>query len=260
MQEHDDEILEDPWHAPLLIIYYVSITIGWIYSLGKAKNLIFAMYSVLTKQYKTKRGVLPGSIAGTGDGRKKYVDDCTNKDEMSLISNCYADKPSLPHVTVQICTYNEGGVIRDTVACACSLKWPKNKLTIQVCDDSTHRESIDILEEIVRKWQAQGVDIERKTRKTRVGYKAGSLRHHFHSIVGDFVAHFDADHRPEPNFLQNVMPYFFDAQGNPKENVGLVQTPWGYYNTHSNLLTECGTWLASCYSCPQFLRKSTWFN
>ena len=245
MQDRDDEIMEDPWHAPLLLVYYASVTIGWIYTLGKVKNLVFAMQSVLTKQHKTKRGVLPSSIAGTGDGPRKDGRDLMSKDEMST-NNCYADKPSLPHVTVQICSYNEGGVIRDTVACACSLDWPKNKLTIQVCDDSTHRESIDIVEDTVRKWQAQGVDIEHKRRRTRVGYKAGCLRHHFLSIVGDFVAHFDADHRPEPNFLQNSMPYFFDSQGHPKEDVGLVQSPWGYYNTHSNILTECGTWLTSC--------------
>jgi hypothetical protein len=73
-----------------------------------------------------------------------------------------------------------------------------------------------------------------------VGYKAGNLRYSFNKIKGEYVAYFDADHRPEGDFLQNVMPYFFTQAGETKNEIALVQTPWAYYNIHQNLLTEYG--------------------
>ena len=145
-----------------------------------------------------------------------------------------------PHVTVQICAYNEGAVVPATIACACSLDWPREKLTVQVCDDSTDKMSTLLIEKEVQYWKSRGVDVERFSRPDRVGYKAGNLRYNFNKIKGDYVAYFDADHRAETDFLQNTMPYFFDATGKPKAKTALVQTPWAFHNTHENMLTECG--------------------
>lgn len=145
-----------------------------------------------------------------------------------------------PRVTVVICAYNEGSVVLKTIEHACNLDWPKEKLTVHVCDDSTDKMCIELIEKSVEHWRSQGVKVKRLTRPDRVGYKAGNLRYHFESVEGEYVAYFDADHRPEKDFLRNVLPYFFDENGVEKSEVALVQTPWAYYNTHENILTECG--------------------
>lgn len=148
-----------------------------------------------------------------------------------------------PHVTVVICAYNEGAVVLKTIECACSIDWPKDRLTVQVCDDSTDPHSMMLASKAVAYWKSKGVNIERLTRPNRVGYKAGNLHYNFPRHTGDFVAYFDADHRAEKDFLKNTIPYFFDPNGLPRTKVALVQTPWAYYNTHQNLLTECGEYI-----------------
>lgn len=143
----------------------------------------------------------------------------------------------VPIVTVQICAYNESSVIEDTMDSACSVDWPRDKLFVQVLDDSTD-ETTEIVEAAAARWRERGVHCERLTRTDRIGYKAGSLHHHTKSIRGEFVALLDADHRCEPQFLRRTVPHFFDGNGNQKCTVGLVQLPWAYYNIHKNVLTE----------------------
>ena len=147
-----------------------------------------------------------------------------------------------PVVTIQISTYNEGIVVADTIKACCTLQWPPDKLFIDICDDSTDKESLAIIEEAVQFW-SHSVNIVHRRRPDRVGYKAGCLKYHFDKIQGEYVALFDADHQPEPDFLLRTMPFFFDKDGESVERVGLVQTPWGYYNTHENILTETGTYM-----------------
>jgi len=146
-----------------------------------------------------------------------------------------------PVVTVQISTYNEGHVVADTIRACCNLRWPADRLFVDVLDDSTDPMSVAIIEDAVGYWSKRSVNIVHRRRSDRVGYKAGCLRHHFGAIRGDFCALFDADHQPEPDFLLRTMPFFFDGKGEQVNRIGLVQTPWGYYNTHENILTETDT-------------------
>lgn len=141
-------------------------------------------------------------------------------------------------VTVQICAYNESQVVEKTIDAACRLDWPREKLFIQVLDDSTDEESSAIIKSITAKWRRASINCERLTRSDRVGYKAGNLAHHAESIVGDFVAVLDSDHRCEPQFLRQAMAYFYEDDLGSKPKIGLVQFPWAAYNTHRNLLTE----------------------
>ena len=145
----------------------------------------------------------------------------------------------VPSVTVQICCYNEAEVIEKTIDAACSLEWPRDKLIVQVLDDSTDPLCTQIAEATCRKWHSSnGLNVTRKSRPNRRGYKAGNLAyHHENSLTTEFVAFFDADHRPHPQFLKKTMPHFFDRCGS-QNRVGLVQCPWGYYNRTSCLLTE----------------------
>ena len=142
-----------------------------------------------------------------------------------------------PVVTIQICAYNEESVIEDTINAACSVDWPRDKLFVQVCDDSNDK-TTDIIEAAAARWREQGVRCERLSRPNRMGYKAGSLQYHTDKVQGDFLALFDADHHCEPQLLRRAIPHFFDDNGNHKDSVGLVQLPGAYYNTHQNLLTE----------------------
>jgi cellulose synthase/poly-beta-1,6-N-acetylglucosamine synthase-like glycosyltransferase len=116
------------------------------------------------------------------------------------------------------------------------VNWPGDKLHIDIFDDSNDPEIVQIINEIVQQW-CDKVSIKHRTRPDRVGYKAGNLRYHFETIQGDFVAHFDADHQMELDFLKRAMPHFFNEHGKSKDMVGCVQAPCGYYNLHQNLLT-----------------------
>lgn len=145
-----------------------------------------------------------------------------------------------PHVTIQICCYNEADVVTATIDAACSVDWPKDRLFVDVLDDSSDQTCCGIVELACRKWRERGVAANRRTRQDRIGYKAGNLAyHHENTLQTEFVAIFDADHRAHPDFLRRTVPHFFDENGDDKFEIGLVQCPWGYYNQHSNLLTEC---------------------
>eukprot|EP00934_Nitzschia_sp_Nitz4_P007183 Nitzschia sp. Nitz4//scaffold26_size159584//147282//150785//NITZ4_002520-RA/size159584-processed-gene-0.248-mRNA-1//-1//CDS//3329545169//7173//frame0 len=198
--------LEHVFDWTLMICFLFLTTLLNLYALAKLRNIIRAVISTRFFTDKPKQG---GNIP---PGKE-------------------------PMVTIQISCFNEGNVIEDTINAACDVDWPKDKLTVQICDDSTD-ETIDIIDAVCERWRERGVSCERLTRPNRVGYKAGCLHYHTDRIQGDFVAMFDADHRCENQFLRRCVPHFFSKRGRQKRKVGLVQCPWAYYNTHENLLTE----------------------
>ncbi len=137
----------------------------------------------------------------------------------------------LPVVTVQLPMYNEKRVARRVIEAAARLDYPRDKLQIQVLDDSTD-ETVEIVRETVERLKAQGLDIEHIHRSDRTGYKAGALAHGMRSARGEFIAIFDADFLPPPEILRNTIHYFADPQ------VGMVQCRWDHLNRHRSLLTE----------------------
>ena len=135
-----------------------------------------------------------------------------------------------PLVTILICAYNEGTVVEKTVAAACTLDWPRDKLCVQLLDDSTDLTSQNIAFEVCNHWKRNNFNCERMTRPDRVGYKAGNLAYHIeNSVKGEFIVIMDSDHLCRTDFLRKAMSHFFDQKGNPKYEVGLVQTPWYVY-------------------------------
>ncbi len=144
-----------------------------------------------------------------------------------------------PTVTIQICTYNKSTIVQETITRACSLDWPCDKLYVQVCDDLTDKKCTAVIENEVYRWQEKGVQISRLERPDHVGYKAGNLSYNFCNIEAVFVAYCDKDHQLEKNFLRRTIPHFYHRNGKAKDHIGLVQTPWSYYNVHQNLLMEC---------------------
>ena len=161
--------------------------------------------------------------------------------------------PSLresPLVTVQIPIYNERFVVERAIEAACHLDWPRERLEIQVLDDSTDA-TFEIVAQAVARWRAAGVDIVHLHRTTRTGYKAGALSEGLAVAKGDYTAIFDADFVPPPNFLQCTVPHFL-----ADERIGWVQARWGHLNQNSSLLTACqSTIIDSHFVVEQFARE-----
>ena len=137
----------------------------------------------------------------------------------------------LPPVTIQLPLYNERYVVERLVEEVVKIEYPKELLQIQVLDDSTD-DTAPFAEALVERYHALGYPIEYHHRPNRHGYKAGALQEGLETAIGEFVAVFDADFCPPPDFLQRTIHYFSDP------NVGVVQTRWSYLNRDYSFLTE----------------------
>ncbi|KAH9619320.1 hypothetical protein KSS87_002806 [Heliosperma pusillum] len=141
-----------------------------------------------------------------------------------------------PMVLVQIPMCNEREVYETSISAVCQLDWPKDRILIQVLDDSDDESIQWLIKNEVSKWNQKGVNIIYRHRVVRTGYKAGNLKSAMNcDYVKDyeFVAIFDADFQPNPDFLKLTVPHFKD---NP--NLGLVQARWSFVNKDENLLTR----------------------
>ena len=137
-----------------------------------------------------------------------------------------------PPVTVQLPVYNELHVVERLIDAVARLDYPKDRLHIQVLDDSTD-ETTALAQARVDYHRTQGIDIVLIHRSERTGFKAGALQRGLETAKGEFIAIFDADFVPNPDFLQHVIPYF---QGKPR--LGLVQARWGHINADYSHLTR----------------------
>ncbi|RMH19947.1 MAG: glycosyltransferase [Gammaproteobacteria bacterium] len=138
---------------------------------------------------------------------------------------------SLPRVTVQLPMFNESRVASRIIDAACNLDYPRDRIQIQVLDDSNDG-SLSQVEDRVNDWQASGVDIQLLHRTDRTGYKAGALQAALPHAKGELIAIFDADFIPPPSFLRRTVHYFTD----PK--LGMVQTRWTHLNRDDSMLTR----------------------
>ncbi|KAJ4792040.1 Cellulose synthase-like protein [Rhynchospora pubera] len=141
-----------------------------------------------------------------------------------------------PMVLVQIPMCNEKEVYEQSISTVCQLDWPKDRLLIQVLDDSDDEMIRNLISAEVDKWKEKGVNILYRHRLVRTGYKAGNLKSAMSCEYVknyEFVAIFDADFQPNPDFLKQTVPHFRD---NPE--LGLVQARWVFVNKEENLLTR----------------------
>jgi cellulose synthase/poly-beta-1,6-N-acetylglucosamine synthase-like glycosyltransferase len=142
-----------------------------------------------------------------------------------------AHRPSeWPTVSVHLPIYNEKHVVKRLIEAVCSLDYPREKLEIVVVDDSDD-ETSRMCEEVVGEKRLLGFNIRYLRRLGREGYKAGALQYALEKSTGEFVAVFDADFIPPPDFLKKTIPYFKEA------NIGLVQARWGHLNRTYSPLT-----------------------
>jgi cellulose synthase/poly-beta-1,6-N-acetylglucosamine synthase-like glycosyltransferase len=136
-----------------------------------------------------------------------------------------------PKVTIQLPIFNERYVVERLVEAISRLDYPSSLLEVQVLDDSTD-ETQEVARACVERYCALGLQIHYLHRTNREGYKAGALADGLKSATGEFVAIFDADFQPGPDFLRRTLPYFSDP------NLAMVQTRWTYLNRDYSALTE----------------------
>jgi cellulose synthase/poly-beta-1,6-N-acetylglucosamine synthase-like glycosyltransferase len=161
-----------------------------------------------------------------------------------------------PKVTIQLPIYNERYVIERLVDAVAHFDYPQELLDVQVLDDSTD-ETQEVARACVERYQALGLPIHYLHRTNRTGYKAGALGEGLKTATGEFVAIFDADFSPSPDFLRRTLPYFTD----PK--IGMVQGRWTYLNRHYSALTEVETILLDGHFVMEHgarSRSGTFFN
>ncbi|CAI8310662.1 MAG: Beta-monoglucosyldiacylglycerol synthase [Flavobacterium sp. SCGC AAA160-P02] len=183
----------------IITIYSIALILIFIYALAQL-NLLFNYISAQKKEDKSLQFDM-----------KNYKE--------------------VPFVTIQLPVYNELYVMERLLENIVTLEYPKEKLEIQVLDDSTD-ESINSTKKQIDQLQKKGVDIQHIHRKNRLGFKAGALKEGLLIAKGEFIAIFDADFLPKKDWLLQTVPYFKDPQ------VGVVQTRWSHINRNYSILTK----------------------
>ncbi|OSY87151.1 glycosyl transferase family 2 [Tenacibaculum holothuriorum] len=183
----------------IITIYSVSLILIFMYALAQL-NLLF--------NYLKARKIK--------DDSPKF--DLTNPDEV-------------PYVTIQLPVFNELYVMERLLNNIAKIKYPREKLEIQVLDDSTD-ESVIATAKHIEELQKTGLDIQHIRRENRVGFKAGALKEGLKIAKGEFIAIFDADFLPQEDWLERTVPYFKNSE------IGVVQTRWGHINRNYSTLTK----------------------
>jgi cellulose synthase/poly-beta-1,6-N-acetylglucosamine synthase-like glycosyltransferase len=142
------------------------------------------------------------------------------------------DMPAFqPYVTIQLPVFNEKYVVERLIDAVVKLDYPREKLEIQILDDSNDETTGIIYQKL--EWLGKfGFDIKHIRRDSRSGFKAGALQEGLQAARGEFIAIFDADFIPTPDFLKKTVPHFLDP------GVGVVQTRWGHINENYSIITR----------------------
>ena len=183
----------------IIVIYTIAILLIFMYALAQL-NLLFNYLS-----------------------SKKANKDCETFD--------FSNPNEIPLVTIQLPVFNEMYVMERLLDNIALMDYPKDKLEIQVLDDSTD-ETVETTRKQIEKLQSTGLDIIHITRTDRSGFKAGALKEGLKTAKGEFIAIFDADFLPQENWLKRTILYFKDPQ------IGVVQTRWGHINRNYSILTK----------------------
>ena len=183
----------------LMIVYSISLILVLFYSLSQL-NLLWNYV-----QYKKKK-------------EKHPLLDLTKPE-------------SVPFITIQLPVFNELYVMERLLKCINQIEYPREKLEVQVLDDSTD-ESVELTRGLVEDLKIDGLDIVQIRRKNRVGFKAGALKEGLTSAKGEFIAIFDADFLPQSNWLLQTVSQF------ENEEIGVVQTRWSHINRDYSILTQ----------------------
>lgn len=152
--------------------------------------------------------------------------------EEELLATPLPPDSELPHVVVQIPSFNEGPVLRRGVEAAAKLDWPRDKLHIQLLDDSTD-ETAELARTVTAELRAKGFDVVALQRTDRSGFKGGALHEAMQQTPHNYFAVFDVDYVPPADFLRNCMRVFV-----AEPRTAFVQARFDFLNPHENALTE----------------------
>src|SRR5215217_5832307 len=175
-----------------------------------------------------------GTLAIYGAYRIKQVIDFWRYKDFVPTPSAYFSEAELPTITVQLPLFNELYVVDRLLNAVTAIDYPREKLEIQVLDDSTD-ETTRVAEAAVEKYAAQGFDIHYIHRADRTGFKAGALENGNKFAKGELLAIFDADFVPKPDCLRKLVDFFTDPM------VGCAQMRWSHINGDYNLLTRIQT-------------------
>lgn len=148
----------------------------------------------------------------------------------------FSDPSQFPFVTIQLPLYNDKPVVERLLQNISCIDYPHDKLEVQVLDDSTD-DSAAIISQLVSELNTEGFPIEHLTRSHRQGFKAGALKAGLEKAKGEFIAVFDSDFLPQPDWLKKTIPHF------KNKKLGVVQTRWGHLNEDYSLLTKLQAFL-----------------
>lgn len=183
----------------IIVIYAISLILIFMYALAQL-NLLFNYLKAQKKE----------------DNSPKFD---------------FSESSEVPFVTIQLPVFNELYVMERLLTNIAKIKYPNEKLEIQVLDDSTDESVISTAKHIAQ-LQETGLDIVHIRRENRQGFKAGALKEGLEVAKGEFIVIFDADFLPQENWLEQTIPYF----KNPE--IGVVQTRWGHINRNYSTLTK----------------------
>ncbi len=138
----------------------------------------------------------------------------------------------LPAITVQLPLYNEANVALRLIDAIAALDYPRDKLLIQALDDSTDR-TVQLVSRKLAALEKAGFRVQHIHRAERAGFKAGALAHGMQHTADDYIAIFDADFIPPPDFLRRTLPHLVTDP-----SLGIVQSRWGHLNAEENSLTR----------------------
>lgn len=142
------------------------------------------------------------------------------------------DESQFPKVVTQLPMYNEKSVACRVIEAAAAMDYPASRHEIQVLDDSND-ETVKFVDETVARLQKKGINIKAIRRSDRIGFKAGALQYGLNFTDAEFVAIFDADFVPQPDFLKKALAFFVN-----KPKIGLVQGRWTHLNPKASLITR----------------------
>ena len=245
--------------ATWLLLY--GLNAYWLTAVHKPrrslqKRLVFTQPKPV-REYQTAQAAISPSLSSSLNASLNASAIAANSFDTSFDSNfdnfeqfrldkfsyVLADEPpvhyaialeDLPVVTIQLPIFNERYVSRRLVDAVCKLDYPRDRMQIQVLDDSID-DTQAILSETVQEYKNQGFWIEYIHRVNRTGFKAGALQSAMPFVQGNYIAIFDADFIPSANWLKDTIRHYVES---PEAKVAVVQTRWGHVNSEYSLLTK----------------------
>ena len=165
-----------------------------------------------------------------------------------------------PTVCVQLPMFNEHDVAQRVIEAAARMRWPADRLSIQVLDDSTDHDTRVLVDRTCAAVRAAtGIDCRVLHRTDRQGYKAGALEAGRRMTGAEFIAIFDADFVPPADFLELALPHFYGPDGSLDAGLALVQAQWGHLNADESALTRSQSlWVDDHHTLQMSWRSAMW--